>query len=100
MSRKFENFSFDNISLDEFKDDIDDINNTFNDLMKDRKIKKIYNKVKKIRDKENEIERVTYNRVNDYNGFDLRVLKNKEIKLNNNSEINEYGNEKISMIFG
>lgn len=100
MTKKFENFSFDNISLDEFKDDIDDINNMFNDLMNDRKIKKIYNKVKKIRDKENEIKRVTYNRVNDCNGFDLKIFKNREIKLNRDSKVTEYTSEETNVIFG
>lgn len=100
MSRKFENFSFDNISLDEFKEDIDDINNMFNDLMNDRKIKKIYNKVKKIRDKENERVRVSYNRVNDCNGFELKVFKNREIKLKSDSKIAEYTSEETNMIFG
>lgn len=46
------NKHIENISLDEFKDEIDNINNLFENLMKDKKIKKIYNKIIKLRKEE------------------------------------------------
>lgn len=52
MNKHIENISFNDISLDEFKDEIDNINNLFENLMKDKKIKKIYNKIIKLRKEE------------------------------------------------
>lgn len=98
MNKKFRDFSFDNVSFENIKDDIDNINNMFDDLMNDSKIKKIYNKIKKIEEKD--IQKISYNNVNEDNGFNFKIIKNKEIKLNIETKTNDYKNKKTRIIFG
>ena len=98
MTKKFENFSFNKLSLDEFKEDVDKINNMFDELMKDKKIKKIYKKMQKLEEKD--IKKISYNHINYDSGFDLKIMKNKKIKLNNNSKIDDYADKNTGVIFG
>lgn len=98
MTKNFDNFSFDKLSLDEFKDDINNINNMFDELMKDKKIKKIYNRMKKLDEKD--IDKISYNHINYDSGFDLKIMKNKEINLKDKSKIDNYTDENTGVIFG
>lgn len=98
MTKKFENFSFNKLTLDEFKEDVDKINNMFDELMKDKKIKKIYKKMKKLEEKD--IKKISYNHINYDSGFDLKIMKKKKINLNNNSKIDDYTDKNTGVIFG
>lgn len=92
------NISFDNISLDEFKNEIDNINNMFKNLMKDKKIKKTYNKILKLKEKEN--KKITYNCIKNYKGYSLKVNNDKKTSLSLHDNKDEYKKSQSKMIFG
>ena len=81
MIKKISDISFCNISLDKYKNDIDNINNMFDNLMKDRKIKKAYKKILKLKEK-NKIK-FGYNHVKEY--------------LSDYEEISDYSFKQIDM---
>lgn len=76
MKNNLENITFDNISLDEYKDDIEKINLMFLKLENDKSVQKAYKKYIKNKKK----YECNYNQLKNTNNYDNIIQKN-DIKV-------------------
>lgn len=79
MNRNIEDISFDDIPEGKYEKSVNEINNMLDNLLKDKKIRKAYQKILKMKEKEN--NKITYNTVNNFQSYNKIIECDKVIEL-------------------